>query len=149
MITKEGVKIYEEADRKHNYIMLVDVAKGRGQDYSTFNVIDISSKPFKQVAVYRNNLISPLLFPNIIYKIAKSYNEAMVVIESNDAGQVVCNGLYHMRHDVGRSSTEVISRRSAAGYRDGNRFHIATVARLSSKSELSSVESEVRCTFGE
>ena len=53
------------------------------------------------------------------------------------------------RHDVGRSSTEVISRRSAAGYRDGNRFHIATVARLSSKSELSSVESEVRCTFGE
>ena len=95
MITKEGVKIYEEADRKHNYIMLVDVAKGRGQDYSTFNVIDISSKPFKQVAVYRNNLISPLLFPNIIYKIAKSYNEAMVVIESNDAGQVVCNGLYH------------------------------------------------------
>ena len=51
--------------------------------------------------------------------------------------------------DFGRSSTEVISRRSAAGYRDGNRFHIATVARLSSKSELSSVESEVRCTFGE
>ena len=53
------------------------------------------------------------------------------------------------RHDVGRSSTEVISRRSAAGYRNGNRFHIATVARLSSKSELSSIESEVRCTFGE
>lgn len=52
------------------------------------------------------------------------------------------------RHDVGRSSTEVVGRRSAAGYRDGNRFHIATVARLSSKSELSSVESEVRCTFG-
>lgn len=53
------------------------------------------------------------------------------------------------RHDVGRSSTEVVGRRSAVGYRDGNRFHIATVARLSSKSELSSVESEVRCTFGE
>ena len=53
------------------------------------------------------------------------------------------------RHDVGRSSTEVVGRRSAAGYRDGNRFHVATVARLSSKSELSSVESEVRCTFGE
>ena len=75
--------------------MLVDVAKGRGQDYSTFSVIDISAEPFKQVAVYRNNLISPLLFPNIIYKYANSYNQAMVVIESNDAGMVVCNGLYH------------------------------------------------------
>ena len=95
MITKEGVKIYEEAIQAHQYVMMVDVAKGRGQDYSTFNVIDISSTPFKQVAVYRDNLISPLLFPNIIYKIAESYNKAMVVIESNDAGQVVCNGLYH------------------------------------------------------
>lgn len=94
-ITKEGVKVYEETHPKHNYVMMVDVAKGRGQDYSTFNVIDISSTPFKQVAVYRNNLISPLLFPTIIYKIAKAYNDAMVVIESNDAGQVVCNGLYH------------------------------------------------------
>ena len=94
-ITKDGVKVYNEPIKDHNYVMLVDVAKGRGQDYSTFSVIDISAEPFKQVAVYRNNLISPLLFPNIIYKYANSYNQAMVVIESNDAGMVVCNGLYH------------------------------------------------------
>jgi len=75
--------------------MTVDVSRGRGQDYSTFNVIDISARPFKQVAVYRNNIISPLLFPNIIYKYAKVYNEAYVVIESNDQGGVVTNGLYH------------------------------------------------------
>ena len=49
---------------------------------------------FKQVAVYRNNTISPVLFPNIIYKYAKFYNECYVVIESNDQGSVVCNGLY-------------------------------------------------------
>jgi hypothetical protein len=57
-------------------------------------LIDISVRPFAQVAVYRNNTISPLLFPNIIYKYAKSYNNAYVVIESNDQGAVVCNGLY-------------------------------------------------------
>lgn len=94
-ITFDEVKIYEEPKENHQYVMTVDVAKGRGQDYSTFNVIDISANPFKQVAVYRNNLISPILFPNIIYKYANSYNKANVVIESNDAGQVVCNGLYH------------------------------------------------------
>lgn len=86
--------IYDNPDKDHEYVMCVDVSKGRGQDYSTFNVIDISTRPFKQVAVYRNNTISPLLFPNVIYKYANLYNEAYVVIESNDQGTVVCNGLY-------------------------------------------------------
>ncbi len=86
--------VYEEVIQKHEYIMMVDVCKGRGQDYSTFNLIDISVRPFEQVAVYRNNTISPLLFPDIIYKWANVYNKAYVVIESNDQGTVVCNGLY-------------------------------------------------------
>jgi hypothetical protein len=89
------LKVYKKPVEKHDYIMTVDVGKGRGQDYSTFTLIDISVRPFAQVAVYRNNTISPLLFPNIIYKYAKSYNNAYVVIESNDQGTVVCNGLYH------------------------------------------------------
>ena len=86
--------IYEKSVKGHDYIMTVDVSKGRGQDYSTFNLIDISVRPFAQVAVYRNNTISPLLFPNIIYKWAGVYNKAYVVIESNDQGTLVCNGLY-------------------------------------------------------
>jgi hypothetical protein len=87
--------IYEEPVNNHNYVMTVDVSKGRGQDYSTFNLIDISVRPFKQVSVYRNNMISPILFPNIIYKYAKVYNEAYVIVESNDQGSVVVNGLYY------------------------------------------------------
>ena len=87
--------VYEKTRKDHEYIMTVDVSKGRGQDYSSFNLIDISVRPFRQVAVYRNNTISPILFPNIIYKYANSYNSAYVVVESNDQGSVVCNGLYH------------------------------------------------------
>jgi hypothetical protein len=86
--------IYEKPDKKHNYVMTVDVAKGRAQDYSTFNLIDISQRPFKQVAVYRCNTISPILYPNIIYKYATLYNEAYVIIEANDQGSLVTNGLY-------------------------------------------------------
>ena len=78
--------IYEESRKGHQYVMCVDVCKGRGQDYSTFTVIDITARPFRQVATYRNNLISPMLYPDIIHKWAKSYNKAYVVIESNDAG---------------------------------------------------------------
>ena len=86
--------VYDRPQKEHDYVMTVDVSKGRGQDYSTATVIDISVRPFKQVAVYRNNTISPILLPNIIYKYAKLYNEAYVVIESNDSGQLVCQGLY-------------------------------------------------------
>ena len=87
--------VYEKTQKGHAYIMTVDVSKGRGQDYSTFTIIDISASPFRQVAVYRNNVISPILYPNIIYKYAKVYNDAYVVIEANDQGGIVCNGLYH------------------------------------------------------
>ena len=86
--------IYEEPVEDHMYIMTVDVSKGRGQDYSTFTVIDVSQRPFKQVCVYRNNSISPILYPNVIYKYANLYNEAYVIIENNDAGMLVCQGLY-------------------------------------------------------
>lgn len=86
---------YEKPIKGHEYVMTVDVSKGRGQDYSTFMVIDISERPFKQVAIYRNNTISPILYPNIIYKFANVYNQAYVVVEANDQGAVVCNGLYY------------------------------------------------------
>ena len=91
----EDILIYKEPIKGHDYILVADVSKGRGQDYSSFSLIDISARPFEQVAVYRNNTISPLLFPNIIYKYANVYNKAYCIIESNDQGGVVCNGLYY------------------------------------------------------
>ena len=91
----EDILIYKEPIKGHDYILVADVSKGRGQDYSSFSLIDISARPFEQVAVYRNNTISPLLFPNIIYKYAVVYNKAYCIIESNDQGGVVCNGLYY------------------------------------------------------
>ena len=94
MRENNSLKVYEEPEVGHDYIMMVDVSKGVGGDYSTFNVIDITSRPFKQVAVYRNNKISPVLFPNIIVKYAERYNKAYVVVENNDQGGVVCNGIY-------------------------------------------------------
>ena len=95
VLEDQSVRIYEEVQQNHAYVMTVDVAKGVGGDYSTFNIIDISQRPFKQVAVYQNNKISPILFPDIIHKYAKVYNDATVVIENNDQGGVVCNGLYY------------------------------------------------------
>jgi hypothetical protein len=90
-----NASIFEDPVDAHDYLVFVDVAKGRGMDYSTFNIIDVTEKPFKQVATFRDNRISPLLFPDIIFKYATHYNEAYVIVESNDQGAVVCNGLYY------------------------------------------------------
>ena len=95
MHIQENVYIYKETIPEHDYILMVDVAKGRGQDYSTFNIIDVSTNPFEQVATFRDNNISPMLVPDIVYKYAKTYNDAYVLVESNDQGSVVCNGLYY------------------------------------------------------
>ena len=92
---KENTYVYKKPIEKHDYIMTVDVAKGRGQDYSTFTIIDISVEPFEQVCVFRDNNISPMLLPDLVYKYARTYNDAYIIVESNDQGSVVCNGLYY------------------------------------------------------
>jgi len=95
IFSQDGIRQYIPAIEDHKYIMFVDVAKGRGMDYSSFNIIDISEEQWQQACVYQDNLISPLLYPDKIYRWAKYYNSAYVVIESNDQGAVVCNGMYY------------------------------------------------------
>jgi hypothetical protein len=90
---KGGTHIYTRPKELHNYVMTIDTAKGRGQDYSVFSVIDVTEIPFKQVACFRDNMISPLLFPDFIYKMAKWYNDAYLIVESNDQGSLVWRAL--------------------------------------------------------
>lgn len=74
--------------KPHTYVIVADTAEGVGGDYSAFTVMDVTEVPYKLVAKYRNNKISPLLYPNVIYKIAKEYNDAYVLIEINKSEQV-------------------------------------------------------------
>ena len=66
---ENGLQIYEEPEKGHNYAMTVDVSRVVGQDYSALVVFDITEVPYKIVAVYRNNEISPMVFPNLIAEI--------------------------------------------------------------------------------
>ena len=72
-------------------MMTVDVTRGVGEDYSAFVVVDITQFPHRIVAKYRNNDIKPMLFPNIIYEVAKSYNSAFILCEVNDIGDQVAS----------------------------------------------------------
>jgi hypothetical protein len=84
MKTTDGFKIYEPPIEKHLYTICVDPSQGIDLDYHAVTVIDCTKFPYKVVAVYRNNQLSPQLLSNIIHKIAKQYNNAYTLIENND-----------------------------------------------------------------
>ena len=91
----DGLDTYEEPKPGRMYICTVDCAEGVEQDYSTVNVLDVSETPYRQVAKYRNNKLPLLFFPTIIYSIAKKYNEAYALIETNNIGQQVVDILHY------------------------------------------------------
>jgi hypothetical protein len=83
-------KILEKA---HNYVLVADTAEGVGGDYSAFVIIDVTQVPYKMVGKYRDNNIAPMLYPSMIHKLAKQFNNAYVLIEIN-RGEQVANILY-------------------------------------------------------
>ena len=91
---KDGLEIYEEPQQDKYYVISADTARGIGGDYSAFIVVDITQMPFKVVGKYRDNKISPLLYPHFINKVAKDYNGAYVLLETNDIGQQVVDILH-------------------------------------------------------
>ena len=91
----EGLDIYEQPISGRLYICTVDCAEGVEADYSTINVVDVTQTPYRQVAKYRNNKLPLLFFPTIIYSVAKKYNEAYALIETNNIGQQVVDILHY------------------------------------------------------
>ena len=90
-----GLDVYQEPVIGHTYVIVCDVARGVGLDYSAFSLFDVTKQPYRQVAKYRKNDISPMLYPNVIFTTAQKYNEAFVLVEVNDIGQQVADILYH------------------------------------------------------
>jgi len=89
-----GLDIYENPEEGHYYAIACDTARGIGGDYSAFVVIDITDMPYKVVAKYRKNDIAPMLYPDVIGKVGRDYNNAFILVEVNDIGQQVAEILH-------------------------------------------------------
>ena len=94
LYSKSNLDIYEEPQEGHYYAITVDTARGIGGDYSAFIVADITKMPYKVVAKYRDNKVAPMLYPDIIGKVGKDYNDAFILVEVNDIGQQVAEILH-------------------------------------------------------
>jgi hypothetical protein len=93
ILQSEGLTQYERPIGNHQYVITADVARGKGLDYSTFNVIDITTMPYKQVATFRDNFIGPIDFASVLFRVGTMYNTAGILVEINDIGGQVADVL--------------------------------------------------------
>jgi|SRR3990170_788448 len=106
ILEKDGLSQYCKPEKGRRYSLIADVSRGKALDYSAFSVLDITEMPYNQVCVYRNNLILPVDYCEIIHNIAKLYNEALVLIETNDIGEQISDLLYHEYEYINLVQTE-------------------------------------------
>ena len=90
----DGLTIYEEPQKDHTYVCTVDTSRGQGKDYSACTMIDITQMPYKLVAKYRNNIISPMVYPTVIKSLCDQFNRAFCLVEINDIGGQVADILH-------------------------------------------------------
>lgn len=86
----EFTKIYKPYEKGRKYVGLVDTAKGVEQDYSVCTVIDVTEYPYRIVAKYRNNTITPILYAYVVADIGRQYGSCPMLVETNnDVGGIV------------------------------------------------------------
>jgi hypothetical protein len=96
---------WEHADYNKSYMVVADVARGDGADYSTCHVFDIVTAT--QVAEYKGR-VDTKDFGNFLVSLSTEYNDALLVIENANIGwatiqQVIDRGyknLFYMSKDL-------------------------------------------------
>ena len=101
--------MWERYDPNKKYFLVADVARGDGQDNSTFHIF--SPEDMTHVAEYKGKL--PIdMFASLIYETSKEYGFCLTVVENNSIGMSVLDKLRDMRHPnlywSKRSSHEVV-----------------------------------------
>ena len=96
---------WEHADYNKSYMVVADVARGDGADYSTCHVFDIVTAT--QVAEYKGK-VDTKDFGNFLVALSTEYNDALLVVENANIGwaaiqQVIDRGyknLFYMSKDL-------------------------------------------------
>jgi hypothetical protein len=83
---EDALWVWEYADPSKNYMVIADVARGDGNDYSAFHVMDIEN--MEQVAEYKGKMDTKT-YGNMLVSIATEYNDALLVIENANIGWAV------------------------------------------------------------
>lgn len=108
-ISKQGFDgnlwVWEYPVHGKSYVVSADIARGDGEDYSAFHVIDVENS--MQVAEYRGK-VETKQFGNMLVSIATEYNDALLIPENSSIGwnaiqQIIDRGyrnLFYMSKDL-------------------------------------------------
>jgi hypothetical protein len=84
--------VWKDPDPNSTYFMAVDVALGRGRDYSAFQIIDLYSG--EQVAEFYSNTTPINEFARICFDEGTYYNLCPVLVERNTIGNNLLDYLF-------------------------------------------------------
>tara|TARA_R110000822_G_scaffold156489_1_gene296303 strand:- start:28 stop:1635 length:1608 start_codon:yes stop_codon:yes gene_type:complete len=108
--------IWEECQDGKKYLLVADVARGDGADYSVFHVIE--TEDMQIVAEYKGK---PNIddFANILFSAGREYDNCMLVVENNNIGYSVLEKLINLEypnvfHSV-KGTNELIDQVAAIG----------------------------------
>ena len=87
--------IWEECQDSKKYILVADVARGDGADYSVFHVMNVDT--MEVVAEYKGK---PNIddFANILYSAGREYDNCLLVVENNNIGYSVLEKLIELEY---------------------------------------------------
>ncbi len=87
--------IWEECKPDNTYLMVADVARGDGKDYSVFHVIKLET--MEVVAEYQGKP-APDIYGNMLYSVGKEYGNCLLVVENNSVGFAVLDKLRELEY---------------------------------------------------
>lgn len=90
------IRPIKKGEEQRRYVAVADPGGGVGQDYSVCTILDVTEYPYRIAAKYRNNDISPLMFPHTILNMCMEYGNCPALVEANnDVGGQVTYILYY------------------------------------------------------
>ena len=82
--------IWEEYQEGSSYLLVADVARGDGKDYSVFLIFKLETMEI--IAEYQSRL-TPDMFSQILFNAGKEYGNCLMVVENNSVGFAVLEKL--------------------------------------------------------
>lgn len=125
-----NLSLFEEKVPEHQYVVIVDTSRGKNIDYSAFRVVDVSEMPYRSVAVFRDNKILALSYARVVSQVAKYFNDAYILVESNDIGSQINDLLfYDLEYEniiSTKQSAKKNSQQAVLGYSKDSKFGVTT-----------------------
>jgi len=113
--------VWEEYNQDGSYIISADVARGDGEDFSVFHVLDV--KTMNQVAEYQGK-IDLDSFAKLLFMTGRDYGNCLLCVENNNIGFSVLTKLIEMGYPniyySTRNITDYVEEKLEKGFVDGD-----------------------------